>query len=206
MLPKWAGAVLMGGLALAFPTAQFWWLIPLGVLLFFPFEYVVHRWVYHRFAGTTFGKVVSVQHVAHHERPQDPDVLFNDPRFSIAVAVVLFFVYYGISGHWGVAASIDFGMFVGFLYYEWVHLSAHRTEVTPAMPWNRALKRYHLWHHFKHERHWYGVTTSVFDHLFGSWKDQSEVEMSATVRTLVPPTEHVPWLSSATDKAEKSEA
>ena len=202
MLPKWAGFAVALGLAVAFWTPHFVWLVPAGFAIFFPIEYGVHRGVYHHFANRPAGKVLSKQHVAHHDAPQDLDFLFNDPRFGTVTAIALFGIYTaigalaGVSNVVGTAAALATGNYCGFVYYEWIHLAAHRPGVTPWMPWNRALKRYHLWHHFKNEHYWFGVTTSTFDHVFGSWKDQADVPTSPTVRTLVPPEEHREWMDS----------
>lgn len=206
MLPKWLGLAITTTIAFAWLSPHIWWLVPLGVIIFFPIEYTVHRWVYHGFSSKPLGRYVSKQHINHHERPQDPDYLFNDPKFGAISAVVLFGIYYAISRDLGVAGGIAMGNYVGFVYYEWVHMTSHRVDVVPVTPWNRALKRYHLWHHFKHEHYWYGVTTSIFDRLFGSWKDQKEVPMSATVRTLVPPDAHVPWLEGRKSKSSAGDA
>ena len=190
MLPKWAGFLFFLTLAVLFWTPSSWWLLPVGFALFFPLEYVTHRWVYHFFATRRAGSVLSKQHIAHHDTPQDLDYLFNDPRFGTLIGIVLFWVYFAITGSWGHAAALSAGNFSGFLYYEWVHLTAHRPGVRPITPWNRLLKRSHLWHHFKNESYWYGVTTSVFDHTFRSHPDPTAVPMSPTVRTLVAPAEH----------------
>ena len=42
-------------------------------------------------------------------------------------------------------------------YYEWVHYVAH-VPFRPLTPVGRYMKKYHLWHHFKNERRWFGVT------------------------------------------------
>ena len=56
------------------------------------------------------------------------------------------------------------------------------------------MKRFHLWHHYKHERHWYGVTSPVFDFVFGSHARHEDLAPSPTVRTLVPTEEQRVWI------------
>jgi sterol desaturase/sphingolipid hydroxylase (fatty acid hydroxylase superfamily) len=56
------------------------------------------------------------------------------------------------------------------------------------------MKKFHLWHHFKHERLWFGVTSPLFDHVFRSHADHAGVEPSPTVRTLVPTEEQQAWM------------
>jgi sterol desaturase/sphingolipid hydroxylase (fatty acid hydroxylase superfamily) len=51
------------------------------------------------------------------------------------------------------------------------------------------MKKFHLWHHFKHEKLWFGVTSPIFDAIFGTQADPRDVTASPTVRALVPPSE-----------------
>ncbi len=194
MVPKWLSAVATWSLAAAAPHPASWIAAGLGFLLFFPTEYAVHRGVFHHFAGTRTGRVVSLQHVRHHERPDELDVLFNHPPISLGVGAVYFLTAWVATGHLGLAGAFSGGNFTGLLLYEWVHLNAHRPGSRPWTSLTRYLKRYHLWHHYKHERLWYGVTSPLFDHLFGSYRAHQDVEPSPTVRTLVPPDEHRDWL------------
>lgn len=194
MVPKWIGFLLTGGLALALPVDHAGVLFLAGLAIFFPSEYLVHRGVFHFFAGKPLGRIVSRQHVAHHERPDDLDFIFNDPRISVGIGALYFVAYFTLTREPGAAATLSFGNFVGLLYYEHVHLSAHRPGSRPWTPWSRYMKRFHLWHHYKHERHWFGVTSPVFDVLFGSHADQRALQPSPTVRTLVPTEEQQAWM------------
>lgn len=55
------------------------------------------------------------------------------------------------------------------------------------------MKKFHLWHHDKHERLWYGVTSPRFDWALRSYRRHVDVEPSPTVRTLVPSGEQQVW-------------
>ncbi|HUR68368.1 MAG TPA: sterol desaturase family protein [Candidatus Thermoplasmatota archaeon] len=194
MVPKWTGLVLMGALTFAFPAPLKPILFVVGLAMFFPSEYVVHRGVFHYFADKSAGKVLSKQHVEHHKRPDDLDYLFNDPRISLTVGFLYFIVCFGITRNLGQSAALSLGNFTGLLYYEHVHFAAHRPGSRPWTPWSRFMKKFHLWHHFKHERKWFGVTSPAFDHAFGSNADPATVEHSPTVRTLVPTDEQQEWM------------
>jgi hypothetical protein len=194
MIPKWIGFVVMGATTFLVPAPSQFWLYALGVVLFFPSEYIVHRGVFHFFADKKAGKVLSKQHVAHHVTPEDLNYLFNDPRISITVGVLYFAVCFAITRSLGQSAALSFGNFTGLLYYEHVHFAAHRPGSKPWTPWGRYMKKFHLWHHFKHERMWFGVTSPVFDYVLGTNKDQRVVAPSPTVRTLVPTEEQLEWM------------
>jgi hypothetical protein len=194
MVPKWIGLVAAGAAtALVRAPAQGWFYL-LGVVLFFPSEYLVHRGVFHFFADKRAGKVLSKQHVAHHATPDDLDYLFNDPRISVSVGVLYFLVCLALTRSLGQSAALSFGNFTGLLYYEHVHFTAHRPGSRPWTPWGRYMKKFHLWHHFKHEKLWFGVTSPLFDKALGTMRDQRDVAPSPTVRTLVPTEEQVEWM------------
>lgn len=189
MIPKWAGLGAAGILSLLLARVGQWWLVPIGFLIFFPLEYGVHRGIYHFLADRPAGKLLSRNHVQHHQDPEDLDHLFNDPRFSVSIGVVLFGVYLAVTRDPGGAAMISLGNFAGLIHYEWIHFQAHRPGIRPATPWVRLAKKLHLLHHYKHEDYWYGVTNPGFDLALGTWADPDEVPKSETVKTLVPPEE-----------------
>lgn len=200
MLPKWTGLFLTGGAtawALATGAVGFGpvaLVFAIGLAIFFPSEYIVHRGVFHFFADKKAGKVLSKQHVEHHKRPDDLDYLFNDPRISVSIGSLYFVIYYAVTRDLGLSAALSFGNFAGLLYYEHVHFAAHRPGSKPWTPWSRFMKKFHLWHHFKHERKWFGVTSPLFDYAFGSNADQAAVAHSPTVRTLIPTAEQQEWM------------
>jgi len=195
MIPKWVALVAAAALAFARgPAPHAGWLLLAGLLAFFPSEYLVHRGVFHFFADKRAGAVVSRQHVEHHRRPDDLDFLFNNPLISVGVGVLYFLVALAVSRSVAAAAAFSLGNFAGLLYYEHVHFTAHRPGSRPWTPWSRRMKRFHLWHHYKHERLWFGVTSPLFDRAFGSDADPSQVPPSATVRTLVPTAEQQEWM------------
>lgn len=194
MLPKWAGLLATGAVAFFVPASAKLLLFGIGVLIFFPSEYLIHRGVFHHFADKPLGRVVSKQHVAHHKTPDDLDYLFNDPRISVGVGLLYFLIYLAATRDLGQAGALSFGNFAALLYYEHVHFSAHRPGSRPWTPWSKFLKKWHLWHHFKNEHHWFGVTSPVFDWALGTHADPKAVEASPTVRTLVPRPDEVEWM------------
>jgi 4-hydroxysphinganine ceramide fatty acyl 2-hydroxylase len=48
------------------------------------------------------------------------------------------------------------------------------------------MKRYHLWHHFKNERFWFGVSNPVLDFVSGTYRQPEGVARSTTARVLHP--------------------
>lgn len=184
MVPKWLiCAVLLAAVAWLRPP---WWLVlvPAGFALWFPLEYVAHRYVFHYFVEHEHLSAASAKHVAHHRDPQDPAELFLEPVRMFWLGVPLFGIYALVLFSWGQALALFSGTYAALIYYEYMHLLAHVPHARPKLPWTRAMKRWHLLHHFKHEEHWFGVTTRAMDRALGSDPSPDEVETSETVRSL----------------------
>jgi hypothetical protein len=51
-------------------------------------------------------------------------------------------------------------------------------------PYGRWIKKYHLWHHFKNEQLWFGVTNPSMDYVVGTYLDVADAERSGSTRFL----------------------
>lgn len=71
--------------------------------------------------------------------------------------------------------SLLFGSILALTYYEWVHYVAHVAYVPPT-PWGKWTKKYHLWHHYKNEKHWFGVTNPTMDFAGVTYSRVSDAE------------------------------
>jgi hypothetical protein len=67
--------------------------------------------------------------------------------------------------------------------YEWCHFLIH-TPYRPRGWYYRSIWRGHRLHHFKNEHLWFGVTSTLGDHLLRTAPEQSTVHKSGTARTL----------------------
>jgi hypothetical protein len=121
-------------------------------------------------------------HYDHHAEPSRLDLLFLPLWFLapvLAVNATLFGLVFGAK----VVASIVLGVGLAILHYEWTHYVAH-IPYQPRTAWGRAMKRYHLRHHFISEKVWFGVSNPAFDILYRTRPDPKSVEKSAFVRNL----------------------
>lgn len=115
-----------------------------GVLLLTLGEYVVHRFVLHN--------LVSTQHRLHHANP-------NEAVLTIFWQIwVCFALVYLIAG-----AAVVAGALVAYGWYLFVHHCAHHS------PGNLPVKlfKHHSSHHRFAARN-YGVSTTLWDHVFGT--------------------------------------
>lgn len=181
-------AIAVAALAAAFAAGALpfaWYLVPAGAALFFVAEYVTHRFAFH--APPSKVRLVRAfqhrMHYDHHRDPQRLDLLFLAWWFVIPTAALYFGAFLLIARGPGGACSLLLGMLIALTYYEWAHYVAHVPYV-PRSRWARWMKKYHLWHHFKDEHRWFGVTNPSMDLLAGTYADVGAVPRSGTTRDL----------------------
>ena len=158
-----------------------------GALVFFVSEYTTHRFMFHA-PPQKSPFVLRLQHrlhYDHHIAPGELNLLFLPVWFVIPVAALTFAIYFAATRTWSTSAALLLGSVLGLLWYEWVHYVAH-IEFVPRTRFGRWIKKYHLWHHFKNERMWFGVTNPSMDLVGRTYAQVAEVERSATTRVLFP--------------------
>ncbi|MBK9033828.1 MAG: sterol desaturase family protein [Myxococcales bacterium] len=127
-------------------------------------EYVIHRWLGHdrRFRGNPFG----VEHVRHHAEGN----YFAPTVKKLMVAVVVALGVGGpatlLAGAHG-AAAVG-GLLVMYGAYEVLH---RREHTHPGIGrYGRWARRHHFHHHFVDPRTNHGVTTPLWDLVFGTYR------------------------------------
>jgi len=122
-------------------------------------EYAMHRFVLHGL------RPFSRWHAQHHERPT---ALIGTPTIVSAtlIAALVFVPALRLAGLWR-ACALTLGVTAGYLVYAIAHHATHHWRAGSA--WLRRRKRWHaLHHHLVDSPVCYGVTTSFWDHVFGS--------------------------------------
>ncbi|HEY2141670.1 MAG TPA: sterol desaturase family protein [Solirubrobacteraceae bacterium] len=187
-------------LALRLPQGAWSWrdaVMAAGLLVATPFvEWAIHVYLLHSPPFTIFGRRVEMltarEHRAHHEAP--------------AVLGGVLLPVYGVLVFLGLIALVDWalsfpiqivlggprlanattGVLVSFAIlsaYEWTHFLIH-APYKPHGRYFRAIWRNHRLHHYKNERFWFGVTSTVGDRLIGTLPDQRTIARSPTARSL----------------------
>ena len=148
-------------------------------------EYVVHRFLFHMKTPTNpfLLKMIKRLHFDHHVDPNNLKLLFLPLWFSLPNFFIASSIFYLITVNLQLTIAFLAGIMVYFLYYEWKHYIAHK-PIQPRTELGRKIKKAHLWHHFKNENYWFGVTHTSIDKTFGTFKDQKLVEKSETARNL----------------------
>jgi sterol desaturase/sphingolipid hydroxylase (fatty acid hydroxylase superfamily) len=167
-----------------------------GMLLWSFTEYVVHRFVFHvtQEAESRSHEAVSrlgadeaavsalddweqrrywLVHGVHHDFPNDSQRLVMPPGVSIPLAVVFYYLFAVMVG--AVYAPALFAGFVaGYLVYDTTHYAVHhhrsRTRV------GRYLKKHHFRHHYMDPTKDFGVSSPIWDLVFGTLGSSSVPE------------------------------
>jgi sterol desaturase/sphingolipid hydroxylase (fatty acid hydroxylase superfamily) len=142
-------------------------------------EYVAHRWVMHGRRGPT---ALSREHRAHHADPEATDPWMRALGYAAIVTPVA--VLSAAAGCWPAGA----GWALGYAGYEQFHWREHHCP--PLGRWERAARRRHFAHHCMSARANFGVTTSLWDRVFGTSARDKPVRVPARLA--------MPWLLDAT--------
>jgi sterol desaturase/sphingolipid hydroxylase (fatty acid hydroxylase superfamily) len=137
----------------------------IGGAIFSFVEYALHRWYFH--AQGTFA---AAMHRAHHRSPTDPMAL---PCFSsAAVSLALWLMLPPLLGP-AVASFFLGGLLSGYFIYATLHHVHHRTRRTSAsLRWLRPSRLNHAVHHSCPNKN-FGVTSLLWDRVFGTYADAS---------------------------------
>lgn len=162
-----------------------WIAFLIGMATYAMSEYMIHRFLFHMKTPTNpfLLKWIKRLHFDHHVDPNDLKLLFLPIWFSLPGFAIFSVIFYSLTGTLQLTIAYLAGIIVYFLYYEWKHYIAHR-PVQPRTKMGRNIKKAHLWHHFKNENYWFGVTHTSIDKTFGTYRDQKSVEKSATAKDL----------------------
>jgi sterol desaturase/sphingolipid hydroxylase (fatty acid hydroxylase superfamily) len=143
-----------------------------GVLFFSFFEYALHRFAFHgliRLAArdARYRFMAFMAHGYHHEFPNDPSRLVMPPMVSWPLALAFTGLFVGLFGG-DRALPLLAGAMTGYIAYDWVHYYTHHARPTWRLgKWMRA---YHLRHHFQDHDAFYGISSPLWDVVFGTYR------------------------------------
>ena len=142
-------------------------LFGLGVFLWTFLEYVLHRFVFHYVPKTGWGKRLHfMMHGVHHDYPSDATRLVMAPAISIPLAIFFYLTFWLIFGSTYVNAIFAGTMF-GYVVYDTIHYATHHFKLNRGL--GKWLRQYHLRHHFQDETTRYGVSSPIWDFVFGTF-------------------------------------
>jgi sterol desaturase/sphingolipid hydroxylase (fatty acid hydroxylase superfamily) len=106
-------------------------------------------------------------HGIHHDYPWDRDRLVMPPTVTAVFAVIVWFAC-----RW--MGTVEYAWFAGtvagYIWYDLTHYYLH--HAAPTSDAGKWLRKYHLVHHFQTPDRRYGITTPLWDFVFGTYPRQ----------------------------------
>jgi sterol desaturase/sphingolipid hydroxylase (fatty acid hydroxylase superfamily) len=130
-------------------------------------EYIMHRFVFHYMPADKpwAQRLHFIFHGVHHDYPSDRLRLVLPPSVSIPLALVFYFLFRAL-----MPANYLFGFFPGFilgyLIYDISHYAIHHFNFKGSI-WKK-IKQHHMLHHYQDPAKGYGVSSPLWDKVFGS--------------------------------------
>lgn len=139
----------------------------LGGLAFWTLaEYVLHRFVFHYQPPGEWGKRLHfVAHGIHHDYPNDSKRLVMPPAMSLIFFALFYFLYTTILGM-SITMAFYPGFIFGYLCYDMTHYALHHANIKH--PLFLKLKEHHMVHHYHDPDNGYGVSSVLWDLIFGT--------------------------------------
>jgi sterol desaturase/sphingolipid hydroxylase (fatty acid hydroxylase superfamily) len=142
-------------------------LFAVGLLVWTFTEYWLHRTLFHWKPNTSWGpRFHFLLHGVHHDWVNDKYRLVMPPAASLGLGVLFFWMWWAILGPQWVYPFFA-GKVAGYLAYDMVHYGVHHFK------WkNKVLVRlraHHMNHHHNKDGRKYGVSTTLWDHVFRTY-------------------------------------
>jgi sterol desaturase/sphingolipid hydroxylase (fatty acid hydroxylase superfamily) len=133
-------------------------------------EYLMHRFDGHGMKGKTR---FSRAHLDHHRDPSTFAPAWLKLQLAALVVSCLAAISWWLMGSAGLAFTTGFATMYGF--YEWLHRREHTHPPTTA--WGHWARRHHFHHHFNAPNLNHGVTTDLWDRVFGTLAPAEQVRV-----------------------------
>ena len=136
-----------------------------GFLFFTLLEYLAHRYLFHmEHTNKIKAKIQYSVHGVHHEYPKDKDRLAMPPILALVYVALFFFIFRLLLGEY-VFAFVP-GLLAGYATYLFVHFAVHAYQ--PPRNFLKVLWVHHSIHHYKDSERAYGVSSPLWDYIFGT--------------------------------------
>lgn len=160
-----AGTYFLSHSSLIWYERIFWYV--LGALTWTLLEYILHRWLLHYQPTSLAGKALLDRlHIHHHHVPQDESVVCLPIHLTAPIWTMIVLLLWGLGGGQDASLIATSGLALMMVLYDITHYSTHYMEPTNGLL--RALKRNHMHHHFVKPNTRFGVTSSLWDYVFGT--------------------------------------
>ena len=148
------------------PAQQFALLLVSGLIVWTFVEYFLHRFVFHFVPKAQWAlRLHFIFHGVHHDYPNDLKRLVMPPSASIPLATGFFFLFKALLPANAVYAFFP-GFIGGYLVYDMTHYAIHHFNFKGGFL--KRIKQHHMLHHYQDPSKGYGVSSDLWDKVFGS--------------------------------------
>lgn len=129
-------------------------------------EYVLHRFVFHYQPKSELGKKIHfIFHGVHHSYPRDPLRLVMPPSVSVPLAFMFYFLFKLLFPN-NLHLPFFAGFVLGYLIYDITHYAVHHFPIKSKL--FLKIKSHHMKHHYSNEDSRFGVSSPLWDIIFGT--------------------------------------
>jgi sterol desaturase/sphingolipid hydroxylase (fatty acid hydroxylase superfamily) len=143
----------------------------IGLFVWTFVEYNIHRFFFHFCPRTAWQeRIVFLFHGVHHAQPRMKTRLVMPPAASIPMGACFFVLFNLLLGrllaqpHW--VGPLVSGFTLGYLTYDLMHYATHHFSMRRGV--FRYLKRHHMLHHYKTPDQRFGVSSPLWDWVYGT--------------------------------------
>ncbi|KAI9264196.1 hypothetical protein BDA99DRAFT_546901 [Phascolomyces articulosus] len=140
-----------------------------GVFFWTLLEYGLHRFVFHLDDWLPDHPIALLFHFTlhgiHHHMPMDRLRLVMPPALAAVIGFPIIRSMH-ILFHTSTAHAVVAGAYFGYICYDCIHYYLHHAQVIRIH--FGEMKRYHLAHHYKDFEGGYGITSKIWDIVFGT--------------------------------------
>lgn len=145
----------------------------IGLFVWTFMEYNIHRFFFHFCPKTAWqDRIVFLFHGVHHAQPRMKTRLVMPPVVSLPLGALFLLVFSMLVGrlmghpHW--VGPLLSGFALGYLIYDLTHYATHHFPMRRGR-YFRFLKRHHMLHHYKTPDQRFGVSSPLWDWVYGTW-------------------------------------
>ena len=137
-----------------------------GIFLWTFIEYTLHRFLFHMKTTTYWANTLHyLLHGCHHKHPMDSLRLVFPPVAAAILAVPLCSAIKFLAPAL-YSPALTGGLFLGYVMYDCTHYYLHYGK--PFQGLIHELKRNHMEHHYRIQDKGFGITSTLWDRVFGT--------------------------------------
>ena len=137
-----------------------------GVFVWTFAEYWLHRTLFHWVPATSWGpRFHFFLHGVHHDYINDKYRLVMPPAAAAVLAAMFYGLFFTLLGAW--VWPFMAGMIAGYIGYDMTHYYVHHGAVSGA--WVKRLRAHHMNHHHNKVERKFGVSNTLWDHVFRTY-------------------------------------